>query len=69
MFSKARNRFFVCYFLVCFLANVWPFASIANHVEPMILGLPFFLFWVVMWSVLAFIGTVALYLSARTIRD
>ena len=63
MNSKTRNGFFVTYFLVCFLANVWPIASVANRVEPMFLGLPFFLFWVVMWSVLAFIGVVALYLS------
>ncbi|MDE0755824.1 MAG: hypothetical protein OSB26_14355 [Woeseiaceae bacterium] len=63
MNSKVRNAFFVTYFLVCLLANIWPVAQFANKIQPMIFGLPFFLFWVVLWSCLAFVGIVALYIS------
>jgi len=57
-----KKIFFLLYFALCFLANIWPIAQFANHIEPIILGLPFFFFWSVMWSMLIFIGTVCLYL-------
>jgi hypothetical protein len=49
------------YFFVCTLAMIWPGAVIANRVEPMIFGLPFFFFWYVMWVFIVFIGTIILY--------
>jgi hypothetical protein len=62
---KIKKYLFLLYFLVCFLANVWPIALIANRIEPFIFGLPFFIFWAVLWSLLIFIGIVALYLSEK----
>lgn len=29
------------------------FSSWANHVKPIVLGMPFLLFWVVLWTVLS----------------
>lgn len=49
------------YFLICTLAMIWPGAAIANRIEPMILGLPFFFFWYVAWVFMVFVGTVILY--------
>jgi hypothetical protein len=49
------------YFLVCTLAMIWPGAVVANRIEPMILGLPFFFFWYVVWVFMVFVGCVILY--------
>ncbi len=49
------------YFLVCTIAMIWPGAVVANRIEPMILGLPFFFFWYVLWVFLVFLGCVVLY--------
>ncbi|WFF42079.1 DUF3311 domain-containing protein [Salinicola endophyticus] len=49
------------YFGICTLAMVWPGALIANRIEPMILGLPFFIFWYVAWVFVLFIGLVIAY--------
>lgn len=65
MNTKLKNGFFTFFFLVCFLGNIWPIAEIANHIEPMVLGLPFFIFWAVAWSFMTFIGVVGLYFSER----
>ena len=46
------------YFLICTLAMIWPGATLANRIEPMILGLPFYLFWYLAWLMVAFIGLV-----------
>ncbi|WP_202436366.1 MULTISPECIES: DUF3311 domain-containing protein [Vibrio] len=46
------------YFLICTLAMIWPGATLANRIEPMILGLPFYLFWYLAWLMVTFIGLV-----------
>ena len=65
MNERVRNGLFVAYFLMCFLANIWPVALFANRIEPMVFGFPFFLSWAVGWSFMAFVGIAALYLSGR----
>ncbi len=57
------------YFSVCFLAQVWPMASLANRIEPFVLGLPFFFFWYVAWVWVIFLGLVILYLWERRCED
>lgn len=57
------TRRLVPWFALCFLAQIWPLASLANRVEPRILGLPFFLFWYVAWVLLIFLGIVVLYVG------
>jgi len=61
--SGARAVFFTLYFLACFAANVWPVATLANRIYPMVFGIPFFFFWTIVWSFLVFLGVLALYLS------
>lgn len=51
----------LAYYLVCVLAVTWPGALVANRVEPMILGLPFFFFWYVAWALMMFAGMLVLY--------
>lgn len=49
------------YFLVCVLALIWPGATIANRIDPMVMGLPFFFFWYLFWFFVTFIGLVICY--------
>jgi len=49
------------YFAVCAMAMVWPGALIANRIDPIIIGLPFFIFWYVAWIFALFIGLVISY--------
>ncbi|OAZ91537.1 DUF3311 domain-containing protein [Halomonas sp. G11] len=55
------SRLMLIYFAICALAMVWPGALIANRIEPMIIGLPFFLFWYVAWVFALFVGLVIAY--------
>lgn len=59
--SKRRSVFWFVYFLVCSLAQVWPIYLLANRVKPMIFGMPFSMFWVALWIVITFIGTLTKY--------
>jgi hypothetical protein len=49
------------YFAVCFLAQIWPLAGVANRIEPFVLGLPFFFFWYIAWALVIFLGFVITY--------
>lgn len=52
---------FVIFFLICFMAMIFPIYSIANRVEPIVFGMPFGMFWLVLITVLQFCGLFALY--------
>ncbi|MTI47646.1 hypothetical protein [Sporosalibacterium faouarense] len=58
---KKRSIFWFVYFTICGLAQIWPIYLLANRVKPMILGMPLSMFWVVMWIVIIFIGTITKY--------
>lgn len=47
--------------VLIFLPTIFPLFAIANRVEPIILGLPFSFFWVVLWIVIAFSALLVLY--------
>jgi len=49
------------YLLICGLAMIWPIYTIANRVYPIILGMPFSMFWIAFWIVMTFIGLIFLY--------
>ncbi|CBV43142.1 DUF3311 domain-containing protein [Halomonas elongata] len=49
------------YFAICALALVWPGALLANRIEPLVMGLPFFIFWYVAWVFALFVGLVIAY--------
>lgn len=59
----ARRVFFTVYFFICFAANVWPVAALANRIHPMVFGIPFFFFWTIAWCCLIFLGVFALYVT------
>ena len=50
---------FGLFFAICFVAELFPIYSIANKVEPSVLGMPFG--WLVFLTVLQFIGLAVLY--------
>ena len=50
-------------FAICILMTQWPMITFVNKIEPMILGLPFVLAWVLFWII---IGTGILLIGAIT---
>jgi len=57
-----RKRLIGLYLVACFLAQIWPIATLANRVGPRILGLPFFFFLYVGGVFAVFVGLLALYI-------
>jgi hypothetical protein len=51
MFSKYPRKKIVLYSLIIlfFIMMETPMILLANKVEPFVFGLPFFLFWVLLW--------------------
>lgn len=66
MATKRQRRVFaavwITYFTVCMLAFIWPFASVANTIEPRIFGVPFLISWFLIWVLVIFAGSVGMYL-------
>lgn len=59
-----KKKFNILYIIVCvvpFLMLVFPFFEIANRATPIILGLPFSFFWVILWILITFTALVVLY--------
>lgn len=59
-----KRQFNSLYILVCvipFLLLVFPFFEIGNRATPIVLGLPFSFFWVILWILVTFIALVILY--------
>lgn len=52
---------FSIYFLVLFLSVMPPFFQFVNRVDPIVLGLPFLLFWILFVGVMMSVGLSALY--------
>ncbi|MGO3345924.1 MAG: DUF3311 domain-containing protein [Marinomonas sp.] len=59
--SKPMHPVMMIYFIICTLALIWPGATIANRIDPIILGLPFMIFWYLAWFFICFIGLVICY--------
>ncbi len=58
---RRRRRLIGAYLVLCFFAQVWPLAGLANHVTPRIAGLPFLFVWYVGGVFAVFVGLAALY--------
>lgn len=58
---KPMHPIMMLYFTVCVLALIWPGATLANRIDPMIMGLPFFMFWYMAWFFVVFVGCVICY--------
>ncbi|ADL12335.1 hypothetical protein [Acetohalobium arabaticum] len=60
--KKKQSIFWVIYFAIVILAQVWPIYLIGNRIHPIILGMPFSMVWIVIWTgVFAFIGLLIRY--------
>ncbi|KAB1644955.1 hypothetical protein [Gulosibacter chungangensis] len=70
---KVQRRIFQTvsgiYFTLCTLAFIWPLATIANTIEPKILGVPFFFAWNLIVVVIIFIGCVGMYIWDTRLTD
>lgn len=48
--------------LVNYLGAIWPVTCLVNRIQPIVLGLPFFLFWITLWIFVCFVNLVFCYL-------
>jgi hypothetical protein len=51
---RAARVLFVLFFTVFAVVLMWPGVLPFNRIEPLVLGLPFSFFWVVLWVALSF---------------
>ncbi len=51
-----RSRAFVVFFLVVFLAMIWPVYPLFNRISPFVFGIPFSLFYQMILVAAAFLG-------------
>lgn len=59
-----QKKFQTVYFttiIVLFLTVLFPIFQLGNRAYPIILGLPFSFFWVVLWIVITFLIVLGLY--------
>ncbi|HEX7064244.1 MAG TPA: DUF3311 domain-containing protein [Bacillales bacterium] len=62
MSRQAFQWLFVILMILCLLPLIFPIYEVANQGTPIIVGLPFGFFWVILWIVIAFVIAVILYL-------
>jgi len=52
-----RDALFLLYAALCLGAMVWPgYSWFGNRIEPYVLGLPFSLFWNILWVLLSLLA-------------
>ena len=59
--QKNATKPFIIFLIILFLTLIFPVYAIANRVEPLVLGLPFGLFWIVLMEVIAFVVVCGFY--------
>jgi len=50
------------FFVLILLAMIWPVVTLFSHARPLVLGMPFFLFYLAALLVGSFLGLLSLYL-------
>lgn len=60
---------YIIFTIILFLSLIFPVYGIANSVMPLILGLPFGLFWIALVEVIAFLGLGVFYLIEHRQED
>jgi hypothetical protein len=64
---RPRDVLFGLYVSVCLLAVTWPgYAWFGNRIEPLVLGFPFSLAWIVGWVLLSLLALVLYHTSGPT---
>lgn len=61
MSSRKFTALFITVGLIPFMMLVFPFFELGNRATPIILGLPFSFFWVILWIVITFAALIGLY--------
>lgn len=61
MSRKSFQTLFIIVSIGAFLPVIFPVFEIANTSTPIVLGLPFNFFWVVLWILIIFVAVVCLY--------
>jgi hypothetical protein len=65
-----RHLLFAVFVVSCLTALIWPgYAWFGNSIEPIILGLPFSLVWVIGWVGLSFVALLVYHLTAPAERS
>ena len=63
--TPAHRRLYrsvLAFFVLVFLAMIWPVVTLFSHARPLILGMPFFLFYLAVLLVGSFLVLLSLYL-------
>lgn len=64
--EKMKKRKFISLYVVVtmipFLLLIFPLFELVNRPTPIILGLPFSFFWVILWIFITFVALIVLYL-------
>lgn len=55
-------RTVLVFYVFVFLATIWPAVTLFSHARPLVFGLPFFLFYLVVLLLTSFIMLLVLYL-------
>lgn len=61
MKKKTFKTVFIAVSVAAFLPLVFPLYRLADSPTPLVLGLPFNLFWVVLWILVVFAAVIILY--------
>jgi hypothetical protein len=61
MSQKKFNTLYVIIGLIPFLMLIFPLFEIGNRATPIVFGLPFSFFWVILWIVITFLALLVLY--------
>ncbi|TMU85088.1 DUF3311 domain-containing protein [Bacillus sp. BHET2] len=60
--SKSKFTKIYCLSLILpFLLLVFPLFSLGNRATPMVMGMPFSVFWVIFWIIITFLIVLVLY--------
>ena len=60
-FQRRVYRGVLAYFVVIFVAMIWPVATLFSHARPLIFGMPFYLFYLTILLVGSFLVLLAVY--------
>ena len=61
MKQRTFNTIYIVVCVAAFLPLIFPLFAVANRALPLVLGLPFNFFWVVLWVLIAFVAVIILY--------
>ena len=61
MSQRKFNTLYVVIGLIPFLMLIFPLFEIGNRATPIVMGLPFSFFWVILWIVITFASLICIY--------